>query len=77
MHNSASINLNILDACFKRNIKRIFYSSSRMYPAHNQVDPHNPNCEKALHILLTRTVNMVKVILGETIFLLQKFWYEV
>ena len=48
MHNSASINLNILDACFKRNIKRIFYSSSAcMYPAHNQVDPNNPNCEES------------------------------
>jgi GDP-D-mannose 3', 5'-epimerase len=28
MHNSATINLNILDACHKRLIKRIFYSSS-------------------------------------------------
>ena len=33
MHNSATINLNVLDACHKRNIKRIFYSSSAcMYP---------------------------------------------
>jgi GDP-D-mannose 3',5'-epimerase len=45
MHNSASINLNVLDACYKRNIKRIFYSSSAcMYPAYNQEDPDNPNC---------------------------------
>ena len=28
MHNSAMINLNVLNACYKRNIKRIFYSSS-------------------------------------------------
>jgi GDP-D-mannose 3',5'-epimerase len=43
MHNSASINLNIVDACYKRNIKRVFYSSSAcMYPEHNQVDPDNP-----------------------------------
>src|SRR5205807_8554576 len=28
MHNSATINLNVLDSCQKRNIKRIFYSSS-------------------------------------------------
>src|ERR1700730_12097424 len=28
MHNSASINLNILDACYKRRNNRIFYSSS-------------------------------------------------
>ena len=45
MHNSATINLNVLDAVQKRNIKRIFYSSSAcMYPAHNQEDPDNPNC---------------------------------
>lgn len=47
MHNSATINLNVLDACHKRNIKRVFYSSSAcMYPAHNQEDPDNPNCEE-------------------------------
>ena len=45
MHNSALINLNVLDACHKRNIKRVFYSSSAcMYPEHNQLDPDNPNC---------------------------------
>ena len=45
MHNSATINLNILDACYRRNIKNIFYSSSAcIYPAHNQQDPNNPNC---------------------------------
>ncbi len=45
MHNSASINLNILDTCQKRNVKAIFYSSSAcIYPAHNQDDPDNPNC---------------------------------
>jgi nucleoside-diphosphate-sugar epimerase len=45
MHNSATINLNVLDACSKRNVRRIFYSSSAcMYPEHNQLDPNNPNC---------------------------------
>jgi nucleoside-diphosphate-sugar epimerase len=45
MHNSATINLNVLDACRKRNVRRIFYSSSAcMYPEHNQLDPNNPNC---------------------------------
>jgi len=45
MHNSATINLNVLDACQKRNIKRVFYSSSAcMYPEYNQLDPDNPNC---------------------------------
>jgi nucleoside-diphosphate-sugar epimerase len=45
MHNSATINLNVLDTCQKRNVRRIFYSSSAcMYPEHNQLDPNNPNC---------------------------------
>lgn len=43
MHNSALINLNMLEACWKRNCHRIFYSSSAcMYPEHNQLDPDNP-----------------------------------
>lgn len=43
MHNSATINLNILSACARRNNKRIFYSSSAcMYPEHNQLDPNAP-----------------------------------
>lgn len=47
MHNSALINLNVLDACLRRNSKRIFYSSSAcMYPEHNQIDPDNPNCSE-------------------------------
>ena len=45
MHNSGLINLNILDACHKRNVKRIFYSSSAcVYPEYNQMDPDNPKC---------------------------------
>jgi nucleoside-diphosphate-sugar epimerase len=45
MHNSASINLNILESCRKRCVGRIFYSSSAcIYPAHNQEDSANPNC---------------------------------
>jgi nucleoside-diphosphate-sugar epimerase len=48
MHNSGMINLNMLDACQKRNIRRIFYSSSAcIYPGYNQVDPDNPNCTEA------------------------------
>lgn len=48
MHNSASINLNMLDACYKRNIQNVFYSSSAcIYPAYNQEDPDNPNCCEA------------------------------
>ena len=48
MHNSASINLNVLEAARKRNCKNIFYSSSAcIYPAYNQQDPDNPMCEES------------------------------
>jgi nucleoside-diphosphate-sugar epimerase len=48
MHNSATINLNVLHALHKRNIRRVFYSSSAcMYPAYNQEDPDNPNCAES------------------------------
>ncbi len=47
MHNSATINLNMLDACYKRNIKKIFYSSSAcIYPEYNQTNPENPKCSE-------------------------------
>ncbi len=47
MHNSATINLNILDTCYKRSAKRIFYSSSAcMYPEYNQKDPADPLCSE-------------------------------
>jgi GDP-D-mannose 3', 5'-epimerase len=45
MLNSASININVVEACINRNIQDVFYSSSAcMYPEHNQEDPNNPNC---------------------------------
>ena len=48
MHNSASINLNMLQAAYARNNKRIFYSSSAcIYPEYNQLDPDNPNCAES------------------------------
>jgi nucleoside-diphosphate-sugar epimerase len=53
MHNSAMINLNVLENLRKLNLKlglnktKIFYSSSAcMYPAYNQEDPNNPNCKE-------------------------------
>ncbi len=47
MHNSAVINLNILKACYKHNVNKIFYSSSAcVYPEYNQMDPDNPNCSE-------------------------------
>ena len=45
MHNSALINLNVVEAALRRGSKRIFYSSSAcIYPAYNQEDPDRPNC---------------------------------
>ena len=47
MYNSATINLNIVEACKNRNINRIFYSSSAcIYPEYNQLEPENPNCKE-------------------------------
>jgi len=45
MHNSAMINLNIAHESAKKNVGKVFYSSSAcMYPEHNQLDPDSPNC---------------------------------
>lgn len=47
MHNSATINLNMLDVIKDTKIKRIFYSSSAcIYPKYNQLDPDNPDCSE-------------------------------
>jgi len=47
MHNSATINLNILHEMQKKGVNRIFYSSSAcIYPEHNQTDPNNPLCSE-------------------------------
>ena len=48
MHNSASINLNVLHyGHTSGNMGKIFYSSSAcMYPEYNQLDPNNPKCSE-------------------------------
>ena len=53
MHNSATINLNVLESVRKfndfkgLNKTKIFYSGSAcMYPEHNQLDPENPDCRE-------------------------------
>ena len=47
MHNSAMINLNMVDICCKIGVKKIFYSSSAcIYPQYNQMDPNNPKCSE-------------------------------
>lgn len=48
MHNSASINLNIIREANKMGVKKIFYSSSAcIYPEYNQMDPANPKCAES------------------------------
>ena len=47
MHNSATINLNMLHFGSKAGIKKIFYSSSAcIYPEYNQLDADNPKCSE-------------------------------
>ena len=53
MHNSVTINLNVLEMQRKMNdskgvnATKIFYSGSAcMYPEHNQLDPDNPDCRE-------------------------------
>ncbi|MEL6934812.1 MAG: NAD-dependent epimerase/dehydratase family protein [Pseudomonadota bacterium] len=47
MHNSAMINLSVLEACRTRSIKGVFFSSSAcVYPEFNQEDPDNPDCRE-------------------------------
>ena len=53
MHNSATINLNVLECMrslndqYGLNKSKVFYSGSAcMYPEHNQQDPENPDCRE-------------------------------
>ncbi len=47
MHNSATINLNMIEVSRLNDVQKIFYSSSAcMYPEYNQLDPDNPNCSE-------------------------------
>lgn len=47
MHNSAAININMVDFACKKGVKKIFYSSSAcIYPERNQLDPNNPLCSE-------------------------------
>lgn len=48
MHNSATINLNMLEMGRLAGVKKYFYSSSAcIYPEFNQLDPDKPNCEES------------------------------
>ena len=47
MHNSATINLNMLEACRVKGVEQVFFSSSAcVYPAYNQEDAAHPVCEE-------------------------------
>ena len=47
MHNSALINLNVLEEARLKGGPKIFYASSAcIYPEYNQTDPDNPKCEE-------------------------------
>jgi len=47
MHNSATINLNVLEYGRQAGVRRFFYSSSAcIYPEYNQRDPDNPKCSE-------------------------------
>lgn len=48
MYNSSMINLNMVHACRTYKVGTLFWSSSACaYPAYNQKDPDNPNCEES------------------------------
>jgi len=47
MHNSATINLNVLHRAQEAGLGRIFFASSAcIYPVHNQEDPSHPTCRE-------------------------------
>lgn len=47
MHNSALINLHVVNECVAKKVGKVFYSSSAcVYPERNQMDPDNPKCEE-------------------------------
>ena len=47
MHNSATINLHMVEFGVKGEVGKVFYSSSAcIYPEYNQLDPQNPKCSE-------------------------------
>lgn len=47
MHNSATINLSMLEFGTRAGVRKFFYSSSAcIYPEYNQLDPDNPRCSE-------------------------------
>ncbi len=47
VHDSALINLLVLEECRKNKVGKVFYTSSAcIYPEYNQMDPNNPKCSE-------------------------------
>ncbi len=47
LRNSATINLNVLEACRRQAVSRVFFASSAcIYPAHGQADPGAAGCHE-------------------------------
>ena len=57
MHNSAQINLNVIEACRKRNLKRIFIHHQPAF-IQNIINDPETRMVKSLHILLHLILNM-------------------
>ena len=48
MHNSVTINLNVLQCMELAKVRKVLYTSSAcIYPEHNQMDPENPLCTES------------------------------
>lgn len=48
LHNSAAVNLNVLDVCRRKGVKRLFFASSAcVYPLYNQDSPHRLRTDEA------------------------------
>lgn len=47
LHDSVLINVQVLEACRRAGVKKVFFSSSAcVYPERNQLDPLNPFCQE-------------------------------
>ena len=70
MHNSAMINLNMVDICHKAGIGKIFYSSSAcIYPQYNQMDPDNPKCSEESAYPAAPRINAIQNVIDPVPFL--------
>lgn len=71
LHDSSLINLNVLDECRKRKVKKVLYTSSAcIYPERNQMDPSHPQCsEKSVYPADPDTAHGWETLFGEQLYL--------